>query len=285
MKMNGPLNTRTVVSNSETIRAFADAIYLKMTGKSLTVIEAEQRIAAAKISKQGELELPYFMQMEQKTMQRKYANLGTVLTKAAPHITTPENKVADDNDFFWNLLEHSKDISNEQMQELLAKIVAGEYNAPETHSVATLQVLKSLDKKSITQFKNMGCLLLNRYQVPLCFFSESDNRKKRFTQFQASYADMLSLQSLGLFSANDAQTKEQYTINQYPAMHYFNKTLLFESEKTDQLQNDVTFPTYYGLSQVGGEIIHYLQPEFNSDYFDWLKENLKIDNFKLKQTS
>ncbi len=283
--MNGPLNTRTVVSNSETIRAFADAIYLKMTGKSLTVIEAEQRIAAAKINKQGELELPYFMQMEQKTMQRKYANLGAVLTKAAPHITAPENTVADDNDFFWNLLEHCKDISNEQMQELLAKIVAGEYNVSHTHSVATLQVLKSLDKGSIENFEHMGSFMIYSRQLPTAFFISSADMPARFKKFNTSYIILQSLQSLGLFSPSTSSTQHQYTIGHNPPVQYFNEKLIFEPEQTSSVPRNVIYPSYYALSQVGMEIMQYLQPKFNPEYFDWLKQNYKIDNFKLKQTS
>ena len=40
-----------------------------------------------------------------------------------------------DNDFFWNTIEYAKTISNEEMQELVAKIIAGEYNEPGTYSI------------------------------------------------------------------------------------------------------------------------------------------------------
>ena len=57
---------------------------------------------------------------------------------AAALITSSENKISDENDVFWGFLEHSKEISNEEMQRLIAKIIAGEYNSPGTYSMSAL---------------------------------------------------------------------------------------------------------------------------------------------------
>lgn len=58
---------------------------------------------------------------------RHTTNLIDTATKSAKYIDQDKpNKVKMDNDFFWNTIEYAKTISNEEMQESVAKIIAGE---------------------------------------------------------------------------------------------------------------------------------------------------------------
>jgi len=66
-----------------------------------------------------------------------------------------------DNDFFRNTVEHAKTISNEEVQELIAKIIAGEYNNPGSYSMSTLNCIKMLGKKEIELLERMGSLIIN----------------------------------------------------------------------------------------------------------------------------
>src|SRR3989344_8726296 len=54
-----------------------------------------------------------------KREQRDFFNFSKVLHKLATFIKVkPKEKIKNDNDFFWNALEYSKNVSNEDMQEL-----------------------------------------------------------------------------------------------------------------------------------------------------------------------
>lgn len=146
---------------SKSAGQFIDVIFTKITGKSVKVWEAESDVAADKIKTRWEvLEKPFWLQAELVKMNRQYTNLGNGLAKAAPHITASDNQVSDDNDVFWGFLEHSKEIFNEKMQDVIAKIIAGEYNAPSTYSMSTLQVIKMLGKSELTLFEKVGRLAI-----------------------------------------------------------------------------------------------------------------------------
>ena len=78
-----------------------------------------------------------------------------------------------DNDFFWNTLEHAKSVSNEEMQELIAKIIAGEYNSPGSYSMNTLQTIKILGKNELEIFERISSALINVDRIPSKIFTTS----------------------------------------------------------------------------------------------------------------
>lgn len=155
--------TLTKVANK-----FVDFVITKYTGKSIKAFEAEGDIEADKVKTKWEiLEKPFWLQAEAVKMNRQYTNMGNVLTMASAAITAPENKITDDNDVFWGLLEHSKEISNEEMQALLAKIIAGEYNAPNTYSMGTLQAIKIIGKNELELFQQAISLSIDKDYILL----------------------------------------------------------------------------------------------------------------------
>lgn len=141
---------------------FIDFVITKSTGKSIKVFQAEGDIEADKIKTRWELlEKPFWLQAEAAKMNRQYYNFGNTLSKSTPLITSAENKITDDNDVFWGLLEHSKEISNDEIQELIAKIIAGEYNSPGTYSMSTLHTIKMLGKEELKLFERICSLLID----------------------------------------------------------------------------------------------------------------------------
>ncbi len=79
------------------------------------------------------------MGMQYIEYMRNTENLIDTAVKSSKYIKAGKpNDIKMDNDFFWNTIEHSKTVSNEDMQELIAKIIAGEYNEPGTYSMSTL---------------------------------------------------------------------------------------------------------------------------------------------------
>src|SRR3989339_838642 len=147
---------------SKPIASFSELVALKFFGKSIAKLKAEAEIEAVKVkTRWEEIEKPLWIQAETIKINRQYSNLGRILNKAKPFIVA-DNKITDDNDVFWGLLEHSKEISNEQVQSLIARIIAGEYNNPGSHSMSTLHVLKSLSKKELEMFEFFGSFLIDK---------------------------------------------------------------------------------------------------------------------------
>ena len=207
------------------------------------------------------------------------SNLGNILKKATTSVKPPTDTIKDDNDVFWGLLEHSKEISSEEMQNLIAKIVAGEYNNPETYSMSTLQTLKSLGKKEIELFEKVASLLLDKTKhLPQILFMGEDNTRPLMEKIGVDFSDFQTLQSLGLFLPNDMQNTLKNAEKKNFAITYFDKQIIY----TPQNENtDIKIPGFYGLSLAGEQILNHLNPQFNEDYYLWIKENYKISNYKI----
>ncbi len=259
---------------------FVDFIITKYIGKSIKVFEAEGDVEADKVKTRWEvLEKPFWLQAEAAKMNRQYSNLGNVLLKSAPLITASENQISDDNDVFWGFLEHSKEISNEQMQELIAKIVAGEYNAPGTYAMSTLQIIKMLGKNELELFEKICGLLIDNEIILKELFALGDNVKEMMNKIGIDFGSLQTLQSLGLFLPNDMTRSIENPEKKNFAIQYFDKQIIFTPENENFAK--IKLPGFYGLSIVGKQILKHLNPAYIEDYFVWLKSNHKIPNYKL----
>jgi len=218
-----------------------------------------------------------------KREQRDFFNLSKVLYKFATFIKTkPKEKIKDDNDFFWNTIEHAKSVSNEEMQELIAKIIAGEYNTPGIYSMNTLQVIKMLGKSDLELFEIMCSLLINGYQAPQDLFSLPENAKDFLDELGIDFGSLQLLQSLGLFLPNDmTESRENPEKKNFPVVYFDKKILFVPTTPENEASLKISMPGFFGLSPVGKQLLKHLNPKSNDSYFNWLKENYKITNYKI----
>jgi hypothetical protein len=210
---------------------------------------------------------------------RANTNLINIATKATKYIdSSRSNDITFENDFFWNTIEHAKTISNEEMQELIAKILAGEYNAPGTYSMSTLQTLKMLGKNELELFEKMCSLIINYKQIPKILLAS----QKFMDDIDIDFNSLQLLQSYGLFFPNSVEGAIENNGIQNIAITYFDKNILFEPVTPDNLSTLVfRVPPFFCLSPVGEQLLQHLNPKPNEKYFDWLKENYQIPNYKI----
>lgn len=195
-----------------------------------------------------------------KREQRDFLNLSKVLHRFATLIKIkPKEKISDDNDFFWNTIEHTKSVSNEEMQEVIAKIIAGEYNNPETYSMSTLQILKSLDKKTLDEYaKVLSVCLTTSGAIFESIYSTIEN----LNLFSLNFDSLRELQGLGLVTASTARL-EDFVIEDSFAGRKIVLTNKTEGQK-------VSLPNYWSLTKSGREIGQHLMSSPNPGYLKWL---------------
>ena len=136
-----------------------------------------------------------YQQIKNTREQRDFLNFSRVLRKFASLVQTkPKEPPDESNDFFWNMFDYAKEVSHDQMQDLIAKILASEYNNPKTYSTHTLQVIKSTDAKILDDFsKLLGCNLKNRGILKDLFTST-----ETYISLGLNYSDFLNLQNIYL---------------------------------------------------------------------------------------
>jgi hypothetical protein len=222
--------------------------------------------------------------LEYVTAFRDKANVLNTLSKATDHVK--ENFVREiefDEDVFWNLIEHAKTISQEDVQDLVARIIAGEYNERGTYSSHTLQVLKSLGRQELDQLEKLGCLIVNDNMIPVNLFEITDGYEAFIEKIGISFTDFQTLQSLGLVHNNSATREINNEVNNKLAINYFDRQLIFSPEK--EVGGTVKIPSFYPLTETGKQILQHLAPSINETYCDWLKLNYKISSYVFKDVT
>ena len=89
---------------------------------------------------------------------RKQANIEAVVSKAYNQLEQEKSVTNDplDPDWLIRFFNSVEDISNEDMQYLWSKILAGEIKQPNTFSLRTLNVLKNLTQKEAELFEQIA---------------------------------------------------------------------------------------------------------------------------------
>lgn len=283
MQIPKPIVDLAKETASKPVTSFSEFISLKLFGKSNAKLRAEAENEYDKVRQEGkiarEAREPFIIQLETMKAHRQYTNLGNALVKATPLITATEAKINDDNDIFWGLLEHAKDISNEQMQDLIAKIIAGEYNVPGTYSMSTLQILKMLGKSELELFEKIASLIVDNDRIPQELFGLGENQKVVMNNLSLDFGSLQALQSLGLILPNDMTRSIPNPDKKNLQVGYFDKQLVFAPENENY--KEIKLPSFFGPSIVGRQILQHLNPRYNEAYYQWLREHYKVPNYKL----
>ena len=262
---------------SKSVASFSELVTLKIFGGALARARAQSDIEYNKeMARWEQLEKPLWLQAEALKMERQYTNQGNVLLKASSMVTN-ENKMSSDNDVFWGLLEHAKEISSEEVQDIIAKIIAGEYNKPGTYSMSTLQILKSLGKKELEDFEKFGSLLVGGNQFQKTFFDHGEPQSSVRKSQGFNYSVFIELQNLGLIQPNDVSFRASLKKDSNLRVDYFNENLFFKI-KTDQ--EGYSLPSVYLLSQAGQEIMTHLNPVPCPEFLEWLKQSFNKSVFE-----
>lgn len=114
---------------------------------------------------------------------RKQTNIEMVISNAYYDLENedPVTNEPIDQDWLNRFFNSVEDISNEQMQYLWAKILAGEIKKPSSFSMRTLNVLKNLTQREAELFKNISPYI----------FTCPGNDEKSFTDYFLPSSDTL----------------------------------------------------------------------------------------------
>ena len=151
-------------------------------------------------------------------------------------------------DWLIRYYEAVGNISDENMQDLWAKILAGEINAPSSYSLKTIDTLRNMRKCDVELFTN------------ICkhSFDCSDNKlflpnyKEYMDAVGVSYSDVMKLSEIGLIFDNGMLTMN-FDLPEEPAILSVNRDLVLTmcSSETKNKEGSISqFP----FTQVGVEL-------------------------------
>lgn len=209
---------------------------------------------------------------------RKQQNIENIMQKTLGYCGKFEIGQRTDLDWFSRYIALSEEVSNGTMQDLWAKILAGELTKPGSFSFKALKIFRDMsiyDAKLLAKACSLAIkdsnkksirLITGIYQKPglLNFFSKQRQQFCNLSHFGLNYADLLALSENHLIYI---QESESSLINKGEAFQFtYNGSPI----KLTAKKSDVCLQ-FYKFTPLGAELASLISDKSNHEFLEHLK--------------
>jgi len=212
---------------------------------------------------------------------RKQRNIEAIVQKTLGYCAKSDIDSRADQDWFSRYIYLAEDVSNITMQDLWAKILAGELSRPGSFSLKALKIFRDMsihDAKLLAKACSLAIkdgskknirILSGVYQQPgfFNFFDKNRQRHINVSHFGLNYSDLLSLSENHLIFL---QESESSVLTQGEILHftYNGLPLNLTCKKSN------TIIQFYKFTPIGAELAHLISDKSDSSFFAALKTQL-----------
>ena len=202
------------------------------------------------------------------TEVRNQENLESIANRSIPLLNNNAKPEEMDDDWIVNMLDKSKIFSDELMQKLFARILAGEANSPGSFSKKSVNLLAEIEKRDAICFRSL-CRFnwnLRGRTGPLVF----DHHHKIYKKNGIGYETLMHLESLGLIQHSLTEmilTTESTDIDKFS---YHGSILVMEVPNNGDL-----LVGHVLLTKTGEEICQLFENEPVKGFFEYVKKQWK----------
>ena len=238
-----------------------------------TIIKARSETEASKIRTQSEIEE---VELRQRTIHRLIAeetqrqkNMEDITAEALPYLNEDANPDDMYDDWIANFFDKCRIVSDDQMQSLWSRILAGEANAPDTYSKRTVNFVSELDKSDVDLFTKLcGFCWDIGYVVPLVFNFDVEIYNRNGIDFDV----LRHLESIGLIQWEPAGHYEEDKLPRIINACYYDRWLRLEvpSHHYNYLEVGKVL-----LTKVGEELAPICGSQPVEGFYEYVKEQWK----------
>lgn len=198
----------------------------------------------------------------------KQQNIDSVVHNAYENLKEEDNvsKKPVDKDWILRFFNSIEDISNEEMQKIWGKVLAGEIKKPNTFSLRTLEILKNLTQEEAQSFAKISEFIM-RYENAY-FIPSADELLKKFSIF---YGRILMLEECGLVNSSSNYLSDK-------KFYIKTNTLICCFESFKDINQEVGVYCYK-ITEAGKELLKIIEKKSNDvyakDFFGQLKKEAK----------
>ena len=203
---------------------------------------------------------------------KRQNNINNVVAVAAQSLKDDKDVSSEpvNPDWATRFFDIAQDISDETMQDLWGRILAGEVKRPKSYSLRTLDVLRNISCEEAQLFEKVACY----FMFDKAFFIYYDSSFREDKNIDLTYEDIAKLIEIGLIQAGSsvyAHLHNQQGETIINAMTYGNYVILIEQPSK---YKEVAFPIY-PLTKVGEELGKLLSVTSNDAYINNFAKMLK----------
>ena len=225
--------------------------------------------------------------LEERTQSRvdykeaqKQLNLESVTAYAAEQLKN-EQPVTDepiDEDWKTRFFNIAEEVSNDEMQALWGRILAGEIKKPKSYSLRTLELLRNLSKEEAECFIKFGQFAIRSGGVS--FILNFNKEKLLEEKYQLTFGERLLLEELGLLTANDLQFLLQETKG-IPLQIVFQigNVCVVANKEINIPQQQVNALVF---TKLGQELLQLIETKTELDYIQLLASKIRRKGVTIK---
>ena len=240
---------------------------------------AEAEAEAEKIKALSGIELTSIQQrgIERLVNQeaRKQENIERITAKAA--VELPYSAKTDDLEEDWiaHFFDRCDKVSNEQMQSLWSRLLAGEATNPGTYSKRTVDFIATMDKADADLFTKFCQFVWVVGDVtPLIF----DEQEGIYNNQGINFSSLKHLDSIGLISFESTSGYRKLRLPKKAMIFYYGLPTLAEFVKEDDNEMQVGKVL---LTQAGKELVKICGAQKNQEFYEYAIRKLSKQNIIL----
>lgn len=206
---------------------------------------------------------------------KKQENIETVVDNAY-QLLEQETVVSNepvDNGWMSRFMNSVGDVSNKDLQELWAKILAEEIKQPDSVSLRTLNVLSNLSKQEAELFMKYCPFVLVEKDGNFCIIKDREIEKT----YNIKFDDIFKLDECGLLSCDSGiYTGIEKAIDNTTIL--YGKEFEIMAKSIDMTLIDNLIITIYPLTECGKQLYQVINSITNKQYLYDIVEKIKINN-------
>lgn len=196
---------------------------------------------------------------------RRQKNIESIINQSVKNLPETVSSEPVDPDWISRFFDECKDVSNEDLQKLWARLLANEVAMPKSCSRKTLTILKDLSSNDANLFNKLCSLVWLKNDSYFIPYDLSYIVNSQLMKYGLSYAECLHFESIGLIHS---KLDIMVTINSGENITYFNRNHICYIQPSNMQAEISCFP----FTRSGIELIIAADPELNWDfYIDCLK--------------
>jgi hypothetical protein len=255
--------TRLVEKISDAISGYAKPWQIRRVAQAeadAEIIKAQTAIEVTDLQKRA---LERFLNEEAK----KQANIESITEKALPLLENKSTPEKMEDDWIINFFDKSRLISDEQMQTLWSRLLAGEANQPGKFSKRTIDMLASLDKSDAELFSKICSFVANIDGLtPLIYNTDAPIYKN----YGVNFDSLIHLENIGLIHYNSLRGYSQVGLSKSVYVSYFDKC--FHVSLQNDSENEIRLGSVL-FSQVGEQLFQIVSASPIDGFEDYLIKN------------
>jgi hypothetical protein len=197
---------------------------------------------------------------------KRQNNIESITAKALPDVAQEARPQEIEDDWLSNFFDKCRLISDEEMQTLWARILAGEANSPGAFSKRTINLLSSLDKADAMFFSNLvGFAFRIRREIVPLIYNYSD---AIYTRLGIHFDSLKHLMSIGLIHFENFGYRQE-NLSPTTPFEYFGRRGSIDFLDPTRCELDIGFVI---LTQTGKELASVCKAQTILGFFDYVFE-------------